>query len=308
MSQHQLLVVSQHADLFSRLITDAQLPDLSFQSCTRADASDCQGVDILFGAPDRLVPLLPYCESLRWVQSSWAGVKPLIECPRRDYQLTGVKDIFGAPMTEYVLAWLLAFERSVIKRSHACSWDESPDGHLYGKSLGIMGTGSIGSHLAQSCRALGLRVSGLNSDGRNMPHFERCYSPASLAEFATGLDYLVVLLPDTEASDQLVNAELLAQLNPGAIVINGGRANAIDQSALIAALASGQVAHAVLDVLNQEPLPPSDPLWGIENLHITSHTAAVTIPATIVDLFCDNYHRYHQQEALLHLIDFEKEY
>jgi phosphoglycerate dehydrogenase-like enzyme len=307
-NHHQLLVVSQQADRFAELIAAAQLPDLIFQSCTTAHADNCKGVDILFGAPDRLAPLLGHCPSLRWVQSRWAGVKPLIECPRRDYQLTGVKDIFGAPMTEFVLAWLLAFERRVIPRSQACSWDESADGHLHGKTLGIMGTGSIGTHLAMSCRALGLHVRGLNSNGNSKPHFEHCYAPTSLLEFAAGLDYLVVLLPDTTGSDRMVGAELLARLNHGAIVINGGRANTIDQAALIAALATGQVAHAVLDVLTREPLPPSDPLWRIENLHITSHTAAVTIPETIVNLFCDNYRRFHSQRPLLHLIDFDRGY
>jgi phosphoglycerate dehydrogenase-like enzyme len=307
-SRHQLLVVSQQADRYAELIAAAQLPDLLVRACSTADASQCQGAEILFGAPDRLAPLLPHCASLRWIQSSWAGVKPLIECPRRDYQLTGVKGIFGAPMTEFVLAWLLAFERSVITRSQARSWDNSEDGHLYGKSLGIMGTGSIGTQLAKSCRALGLRVRGLNSNGSTKPHFENCYAPANLPDFAAGLDYLVALLPDTPASDHMVNAQLLARLKPGAIVINGGRANVIDEAALIAALQSGQVAHAVLDVLNLEPLPPSDPLWGLDNLHITSHTAAVTVPESIVNLFCDNYRRYHSHQPLLHLVDFKKGY
>ncbi|MCZ6831961.1 MAG: D-2-hydroxyacid dehydrogenase [Gammaproteobacteria bacterium] len=265
-------------------------------------------MEILFGAPDRLALLLPHCDSLRWVQSSWAGVKPLIECPRRDYQLTGVKNIFGPPMTEFVLAWLLAFERRVVQRSQARSWDEAVDGHLYGKSLGVMGTGSLGSHLAAACQAVGLRVRGLNSDGRSIPNFDDCYSTASINEFADGLDYLVALLPDTPGSDRLIDAELLAQLKPGAILINGGRANVVDQGALIAALDAGQLAHAVLDVLNLEPLPDSDPLWQVPNLHITSHTAAVTIPEIIVSVFCENYRRYHGGRSLLHRIDFDKGY
>jgi glyoxylate/hydroxypyruvate reductase A len=106
----------------------------------------------------------------------------------------------------------------------------------------------------------------------------------------------------------VISADLLARLNRGAIVINGGRANAVDQAALITALEGGQLSHAVLDVLRQEPLPPADPLWQIENLHITSHTAAVTVPETIVELFCDNYRRYHRWEPLLHPIDFDKGY
>ncbi len=308
MAWHQLLVVSQHAQRFSELIAAQQLPDLSFQACSSPDLALCKNVEILFGAPDRLVAVLPHCESLRWVQSSWAGVKPLGDQPRRDFQLTGVKDIFGPPMTEFVLAWLLAFERKVLERSQACSWDESVDGHLHGKSLGIMGTGSIGSQLAATCQTLGLQVRGLNSDGRRRPNFDHCYSRIELAEFASGLDYLVALLPETPGSDQLIDAQLLARLKPGAILINGGRANVVDQAALITALEEGQLAHAVLDVLDLEPLPDSDPLWQVSNLHITSHTAAVTIPEAIVEIFCENYRRYHAGRPLLHRIDFDKGY
>ena len=308
MSPHNLLVVSQHAERFSELIAAAQLPELDFQACEQPQAAQCKNAEILFGAPDRLVTALPHCRSLRWVQSSWAGVKPLMEQPRRDFMLTGVKDIFGPPMTEFVLAWLLALERRVIQRSQARHWDDAVDGNLYGKCLGIMGTGSIGTHLAASCQALGLKVRGLNSSGSNRPNFDNCYSPAQLDEFAGGLDYLVALLPDTPGSDRLIDAQFLARLKPGAILVNGGRANVIDQDALIAALDSGQLAHAVLDVLDQEPLPDSDPLWQVANLHITSHTAAVTIPEIIVTLFCDNYRRYHAGQSLLHRVDFDKGY
>jgi phosphoglycerate dehydrogenase-like enzyme len=305
---HKLLVVSQHARRYAELLASAQLPGLSFQVSEAPDPELCRGADILFGAPDRLVPLLPHCDSLRWVQSSWAGVKPLVDQPRRDFLLTGVKHIFGPAMTEYVLAWLLALERRVPERFLARRWDDTVDGHLLGKSIGIMGTGSIGGHLAAACRALGMRVRGLNSDGRELPGFDRCYSSAALPDFAGGLDYLVALLPDTESSNQLVDAGLLAALSPGAILVNGGRANAIDQAALVAALGSGQLRHAVLDVLDNEPLADDDPLWQVERLHITSHTAAVTIPEAIVELFCENYLRYHSGRELQYLIDFEKGY
>ena len=308
MADHQLLIVSQHAERFSELIAAAQLPDLSFRGSSDPVNADCRGVEILFGAPDQLVALLARCDSLRWVQSSWAGIKPLIDHPRRDYQLTGVKDIFSSDMTEYVLAWLLALERRVVERSQTRHWDANADGHLRGKTLGIMGTGSIGCHLAAACQALGLRVRGLNSDGRRIPNFDQCYAPTRISEFTDDLDYLVTLLPDTPGSDGLVDGKMLGLLKPGAILINAGRANVIDREALLNALQTGQLGHAVLDVLEQEPLPESDPLWQVKNLHITSHTAAVTIPEAIVEVFCDNYRRYNAGQALLHQVDFDRGY
>jgi phosphoglycerate dehydrogenase-like enzyme len=307
-NQHHLLVVSQHADIYARLLQEAQLPGLTYRVCEPSRPGDCDKVDILFGAPDSIVPLLSQCPQLRWVQSSWAGVKPLLEHPRRDYRLTGVKGIFGAAMTEYVLAWLLGLERDIPGRTRARKWNDKPDGTLRGKQIGIMGTGSIGAHLAGVCGDLGMIVRGLNMDGHPVRNFDQCFSNAERTGFADSLDYLVALLPDTPGSDGLVNHELLARVRPGAILINGGRANVIDEKALLQALDSGQLAHAVLDVLPEEPLPSSSPLWQVDRLYITSHTAAVTVPQDIVGVFCDNYRRYYRGEALRYEIDFEKGY
>ena len=151
-------------------------------------------------------------------------------------------------------------------------------------------------------------VRGLNLDGRSVVNFDECFSGVDILAFADNLDYLVALLPDTPGSDRLVDTELLKRVRPGAILINGGRANVIDEEALLLALQSGQLAHAVLDVLPEEPLPASNPLWQVERLYITSHTAAVTVPQDIVNVFCDNYRRYYRGDALRYQIDFGKGY
>ena len=108
----EVLVISQHAQAFAELIEARQLPGLKAHYCEEAGAAlqYCDDAEILFGAPDRLAPVLNQCPALSWVQSSWAGINPLLECDRRDYLLTGVKDIFGPLMSEYVLAWLLGLD------------------------------------------------------------------------------------------------------------------------------------------------------------------------------------------------------
>jgi phosphoglycerate dehydrogenase-like enzyme len=242
------------------------------------------------------------------VQSSWAGLRPLAECPRRDYLLTGVKNIFGAPMTEFVLGWLLAVERRIPERARARSWDDSPDGHIHGKTIGIMGTGSIGAAVATGCIALGLQVRGLNTDGRDVTPFQRCWPVSERLSFARGLDYLVALLPDTDATNDIIDHALLGELNPGAILINGGRGNAVAMEHLEAALAEGSLRHAVLDVLREEPLAEESPLWRVPSLSITSHTAAPTPQSAIVELFCDNYRRYTEGAPLRHVIDLTRGY
>jgi len=306
----QLLVVSQHARRYAELLAARGLVELKARYCETVEEAraHCEGAEILFGAPDLLAPLLEHCPRLRWVQSSWAGVTPLLACPRRDYQLTGVKNIFGPLMSEYVLGWLLAIERNILHRSQQRHWDNSPDGSLQGKLAGILGTGSIGRHVAASCAAFGMQVRGLNSDGRSVDGFDDCFPTGQVEQFAEGLDYLVALLPDTAATTGLVDASLLGRLRHSAILINAGRANCLVLEDTLAALASGQLRHAVLDVLPTEPLPEGDPLWQVKGLSITSHTAAPTGISAIVEVFCDNYARFVAGEPLLYPVDFRRGY
>jgi phosphoglycerate dehydrogenase-like enzyme len=310
MTRRQLLVISDHAAEYSKLLQAADLPDLSIDcaSSTELALPYCESAEIIFGAPDHIAPLLNKCPKLKWVQSSWAGVTPFIDHPRQDYLLTGVKGIFGQVMAEYTLTWLLYSERQVRRHISAKHWDDRTDGSLFGKAIGIMGTGSIGIEVARYLKIFGMHIRGLNSDGRTIEYFDQCYSFENRLEFAQGLDYVLALLPDTPATNNAVDSLLLEELNPGAVLINAGRGNSVCIENVIAALQSGDLAHAVLDVLEEEPLADIDPLWEIENLTVTSHTAAPSMDEPIVGVFCDNYHRYHRGEDLQHLIDFEKGY
>ena len=305
-----VIVLSPHAHRYRGIIEARGLDaaDLTFAENLEEALPAAADAEVLFGAPDQLAELVPHCPALRWIQSSWAGVTPLLALPRRDYRLTGVKEIFGAPMSEYVLGWLLALERNIPAHYGSRSWNPLRDGRIQGKAVGIMGTGSIGSHVAGSCRSLGMTTRGLNSDGRDVAGFDRCWPTASRLDFAAGLDYLVALLPDTPATDGLVDRELLARLSSAAIVINGGRGNAVVTADLVDALEQGDIRHAVLDVLPVEPVPDDDPLWKVPGLTITSHTAAPTPAEAIVEIFIDNLQRYRRGEALRHEIDFDRGY
>lgn len=306
----KLLVVSQHAEAFSQLLHGAALPDLEIYAATTPELAlpYCDSAQILFGAPDLLVPLLGHCPQLIWVQSSWAGIRPLMDAPRRDYRLTGVRDIFGKPMAEYVLAWILAFRRGVLARASASSWDESPDGSLEGQSIGIAGTGSIGAEVARFCQSFGMHTRGLNTAGKAIANFNSCYGNDAITAFASDLDYVVALLPDTPATDRIIDSAVFDALKPGAMLINAGRGNSVNYPHLLQALERGQLGRAVLDVFPEEPLAATDPLWQVENLYITCHTAAPTSTPAIVDIFCQNYHRFIANKTLLYEIDFTKGY
>jgi phosphoglycerate dehydrogenase-like enzyme len=174
--------------------------------------------------------------------------------------------------------------------------------------VGILGTGSIGRDVAAACGVLGMQVVGLNTSGESVEGFHRCYSLSERLEFAQGLDYLVSVLPDTEQTNDVIDAELLACLRNDAIIINAGRANAIVMPDLLAALRAGKLRAAVLDVLPFEPLADVDPLWEEPNLYITSHTAAPTLAQRVVDVFASNYRAYIEGEPLEGVVDFSRGY
>ncbi|MEY2907891.1 MAG: hypothetical protein RLZZ602_414 [Pseudomonadota bacterium] len=278
-----------------------------------AHSVSCQHVDydsisVLLGAPDGLAHWVPLCPTLQWAQSTWAGVAPLVELPHRHYRLTALKGVFGTAMSEYVFGWLLGLERRIIQRATSAHWQPQLDGSLAGKRLGILGTGSIGHAVAKTAQAFQLEVVGLNSDGRDVTGFERCYPSASIVSFARGLDYVCALLPATPASTGLIDRTFLSQLNPDAILVNAGRGNVIVDEDLLWALSDGGLRAAVLDVFRQEPLPAEHPFWGHPKVHITSHTAAPTPGDAAIGVFLDNLERFCRNQPLQHAVDFSRGY
>ena len=315
MRMHVALASPYAADLRARL--DDALPagvellELPEKDRAGADAGRkqmLQRIEVALGAPDRLAPWLPDLPALRWVQSTWAGVAPLVAQPRRDFQLTGVKGLFGVSMSEYVLGWSLALRRSILHYAATARWEFRRDAGLAPLRLGIAGTGSIGVEVARRCGPFFREVVGLNSDGSARPGFARCFATRDRPAFAEGLDVLALILPATPATDDLIDDEVLGRLNRGAILINGGRANALRLPDALAALEGGRLSGMVIDVFEQEPLADDDPLWSVPGLYITSHSAAPTSLEAIAEVFLANLARFEAGQPLQGLIDFERGY
>ena len=227
-----------------------------------------------------------------------AGIDAIAHFASETLHITPLKGVFEPAMTEYVMGWLLAIERDVTSRASHTQWTPSLEPRITGKRMGIMGTGGIGTAIALAARAFGLEVIGLNSDGRTLEGFSACYPSTDRVAFAEGLDYLVSVLPQTSQTENLIDHELLMRLNPGAIVINAGRGNAVVEADLIASLNTGHVRTAVLDVFRVEPLPPGDPLWSTPGVHITSHTAGPTPDEAVAEVFERNLKLYLAGEPL----------
>jgi phosphoglycerate dehydrogenase-like enzyme len=258
-----------------------------------------------------ITSVLPKMPTINWIQSSWAGVTPFVALDRRDYVLTGVKDVFGSQMAEYVIGYLLAHELKVLKRKQEQlehHWFEEKSGTLDGKRMGVMGTGSIGQHIAKSAANFGMHVTGFSRSGSSTVGFINTFNTSYLHGFLKGLDYLVATLPQTAETDNLLDEAALATLPAHAYFVNVGRSNVVDDGALIDALTSGKLAGAALDVFDEEPVPQGSPLWDTPNLSVTAHIAAVSHPLLIVPVFVENYARYIDGLPLKYVIDFSAGY
>jgi phosphoglycerate dehydrogenase-like enzyme len=301
----KLNLLSKNEKHYRYLLEAAALPDLVIVT---APAADCE---LVFGEPNLIREILPQLPALRWAQATWAGVEPLLDASlRRDYILTNARGVFGPLMSEYVFGYLLLHERKVLQRlenQRKRQWDKTVTGTLRGKTLGLLGVGSIGAHLAGTAQHFGMRVHGYTRISESCPDVA-AYFHDDLPAFAAGLDYLVCVLPNTPDTRHIVDARVLGALPPGALFINVGRGAALDEQALSAALRPGRLAGAVLDVFEEEPLPADHFFWDTPNLFITSHTAAPSFPEDLVRVFIENYHLYRSGQALKYQVNFERGY
>ena len=266
-----------------------------------------ESVRVLVGAPQDAARWVDRCPKLEWIQSTWAGVDALASQIPRNVVVTPLKHVFGQAMSEFVMGWILSIERRVITRATASKWDSSPEPGVLGKTMGILGTGSIGQAVAQVAGQFGIRCKGLNSDGRSVPDFAQCYTACDL-EFFNDLDYVVSVLPKTDHTTHLINSVSLSTLPKGSIIVNIGRGNAIDDEALLDALKRRQVKAAVLDVFDQEPLPESHPYWLDPNVYVTSHTAAPTMTRLVGQAMANNLSRFIEGKPLVDVYEPTKGY
>ena len=310
----RLLILARQVDQYRQLVEAADMPELELVSTSSATEAGSIGVgcEILFGEPSLIRKVLQSLTDLRWVQSTWAGVEPLLDPSlRRDYILTNARGVFGELMSEYVFGYLLARERRIFERYQAQKehrWDNTLTGMLRGKTIGLLGVGSIGAHLAATAKHFGMTVHGYTRASEDCSDVDAYYHGDNLLDFARELDYLVGVLPNTSDTRHIVGADFLNALPAHAIFINVGRGTTLDESALVKALETGQIAGAVLDVFEQEPLPEGHPFWTTLNLLITFHTSAPSLPADLTNLFVENYHRFIAGKELKYQVDFERGY
>lgn len=304
------------------VLTDAQLARV------RAAAPDMR----LVVTPDRaemaavladveiataLVPaaLLVAAPRLRWFHAWGAGVDGVLRQPgaiEHDFILTSTSGIHPIQMTEHVLALLLAFARRLpdaMRAQMQHTWRHMENAEVFelaGKTLLVVGLGTIGRRVAQMAAALGLRVLGVRRTATDAaPGVARVAGIESLPALLPEADFVVLVTPLTPETRGLIGERELRLMKRDAYLINVARGGVVDETALIGALRAGRIAGAGLDVFEQEPLAASSPLWDMPNVIITGHYAGVT-PAyddRAFEVFLDNLRRYRAGQPLRNRVD-----
>jgi phosphoglycerate dehydrogenase-like enzyme len=258
---------------------------------------------------------------LRWFQQWGAGADWLLRHPEaasRPFILTNVSGIHAIPISEHILAMMLAFVRSLSasiraqERHHWLDWDEKHTFELAGGTLLVIGVGAIGGRTAKLASALGMRVLGVrHNPAETVPEIERMGGPEDLPSLLPQADFVVLTVPLTRETRNMIGERELGLMRPGSyIIINIGRGGTIDETALIEALKAKRVAGAGLDVFEAEPLPADSPFWGLPNVIITAHYAGSTPFYTrrALEIFIENLRRYRAGQPLEHVVDKERGY
>jgi glyoxylate/hydroxypyruvate reductase A len=251
--------------------------------------------------------------SLRLVQKLGAGVDAIVGDPELGARVRVVRlrpETAAREIAEYCLAIVLGEQRHLrfhVARQAARIWEARPPRPAPDTTVGVLGLGQIGGHVARAFAALGFRALGWSRTPKAIEGVDCRHGPAALAPLLGICDYAISVLPSTAATRGLFDAGTLAAMKPGAWLVNVGRGDLIVEADLLAALDSGALAGAVLDVFREEPLPAAHPFWGNPKITITPHVSGWHLTGGLEDV-AENYRRLQDGRPLLHEVDRDAGY
>lgn len=316
MSAFHITVINKLADRHIAAIHNVT-PDSTITTCDLADAPRYSAdTDILlaWGWMD-IKPFFRVAPKLRWVHSLSAGVENLTfpEIQASNTILTNSRGIHGIPVSEHVLGMMLAFTRGLtqfIRLQEQKKWDRVPVDEIHGKTIGIIGLGSIGREIAKKAKGLGMTVVATKRKMTTELFVDKLYKAEDLKEMLSISDFVVVALPLVPETENLIDFEHFAAMKPSAYFINIARGAVVRQADLETALAQKLISGAGIDVFEHEPLAETSPLWEMPNVIITPHVAAIS-PYYLdraIKLFADNLTRYIHGSEMFNIIDKQRGY
>ena len=262
---------------------------------------------LTWGPPAGTLAQMP---KLRWAQALTAGVEHWLA--RADLPpgltLTCARGTHRVQMPENILGALFHITKpyaAIVGDNAASTWTRRVSSTLAGQTLGILGLGAIGQELARKAAALEMRVIGTRRATGALAHVEHVYAPEETDEVLAQSDFVVLLLPATPETENIINATRLARMKKTAWLLNFGRGALIDDAALVAAAKSGSIAGAILDVFRQEPLPKDDPFWSTENILVLPHIGGLhpARDSMVAALLVENLRRFLDGAPLKEVVD-----
>lgn len=291
-------VLPRHVDLVSSRLAELEGVNVNFASSPE-EAREFPGTEAL------IAPTLPWLAEvieelprLHWIHFLSAGVDPIWSMPfdKERYLMSKSVGVHANTISEFALGavlWALKGFGRYQRQQDRREWNRFQLDESTGKTLGIVGVGTIGSRLAELASALGMRVVGTVGRPRHIPNVDVVYGDDGLNELLAESDFVVLLVPLTPATRRLIGRRELGLMKESAWLINVARGEVVDEEALVEALRNDRIGGAVLDVFEEEPLPPESPLWELENVLITPHVAGTTqhyVPRAL-EIFIENYRR-----------------
>ena len=255
--------------------------------------------------------------ALEWIQLASAGANQILEHPiGEDVVITKMPGLAARVIAEWVVAFMLMDAKRMtfhLDSQREARWVRSEPDTLEGKTVGIIGYGAIGSEIARLCGAFGMRVVGIrrraSGDGTPPEDAPDCvaliWPPERMGDVLSESDYVVLAVPLTEETHHLIGAKELAQMKPGAALINIARGEVADWEAQVSALENGRLRASYTDVTTPEPLPDGHPLWSAPNLFITPHSSGLQPDyfGKAAHRFADNLRRFLNHEPLRDVVD-----
>ncbi|WP_171210980.1 glyoxylate/hydroxypyruvate reductase A [Ruegeria sp. HKCCA5426] len=251
--------------------------------------------------------------NLKLVQKLGAGVETIINNPNLPDRVRVARLKPDAPaqgIAEWFVTYILHRQRNVSFYETAqrkAEWLPKAPGYTPEKTVGVLGLGHIGARSALMLRAIGFNVMGWSRSPKQLDGVTCLHGDAALPDLLGQCDHVCAILPSTPQTIGLFDAEMLAAMKPGSQLLNAGRGDLIDETALISALDKGTLGHAVLDVASTEPLPSQSPLWAHPNVMITPHVSGWHLGEALGDV-AENFQRLTDGKPLLHEVDRARGY
>lgn len=262
---------------------ELEAPGLTLLSAANeADAiAQAAEAEILVGKAQTVTPaLFAAAKKLRWIQALTSGTDPVEALPLPPHMtVTSMRGIHGPQMSELAIMLMLSLLRDfprMLANQKEARWQRWPQRLLSGRRALIVGVGQISEGLAQRLGALGLEVEGISDSRREAPGFAALHTRAELPKAASRADFVIVVVPYSPETHDLIGETVLRAMKPDAYLVNIARGRIVNEQALRKALEEKWIAGAALDVFEQEPLPAEDPLWKTPNLIITPHIGGMS--------------------------------